>query len=278
MRRIRWTLAAALLAVWAFPTASLAWGGLGHRTVAAIAAQLLPPQKLAHLNTVLAQLETDNNFVDAASYPDEFLRTHAPETKSWHFADIPDTGAFTCGICLYSQLPLNLAIVHADKGDKADAVAIAWVIHLVGDLHQPLHMEARERGGNSFAVTYRGSGKCPSFRGGSATVELHSAWDDCLVSELAQGRTPQALASALLGNVRTFRSFPGLAATGPTPWTGWGDASHALAVSVAFDHLAPNADLGDAYIKGPGKGLDTVQKQLLLAGARLAFLLDQAVP
>jgi hypothetical protein len=54
-------------------TEALAWGGRGHRIVAAIA-MLLIPEKAAQMNTILGQLERDNNFVDAASYPDEFIR------------------------------------------------------------------------------------------------------------------------------------------------------------------------------------------------------------
>jgi hypothetical protein len=51
--------------------------------------------------------------------------------------------------------------------------------------------------------------------------------------------------------------------------------SHALANSVAFDTLQDGADLEDSYIKGNGKALDVVRRQLLTAGIRIAFLLDQ---
>ena len=55
-----------------------------------------------------------------------------------------------------------------------------------------------------------------------------------------------------------------------------GTKSHALAVSAAFDHLAEGVDLNEAYIVGDGNGaLAVVRRQLLVAGIRLAFLLDQ---
>src|SRR5262249_16435115 len=139
--------------------------------------------------------------------------------------------------------------------------------------HQPLHMTGKLGGGNGFRVTYRGKHEC-----GEATVQLHSAWDDCLVDELANGRDPQQLAKDLLGDITTYKGRGELKPPEKNPdkpWLAWGDESHALANSVAFDGLKQDADLEDSYIKGKDKALDTVQKQLLIAGIRLAYLLDQ---
>lgn len=258
-------------------TDALAWGGRGHRIVAAIA-MLLIPEKAAQMNTILGQLEMDNNFIDAASYPDEFIRDHDEGHKfnRWHFANLRDDGhTFICGECLLKALPDNLAIVHAGKKDKPTAVAISWVIHLVGDLHQPLHMSGRQGGGNSFQVTYRGKAECKDFHGDDRPVELHSAWDDCLVEELASGRDPKEMAKQILGNITTYKGRSEIKPDDSEPWLAWADDSHALANSVAFDSLQNGADLEDGYIKGPGKALEVVQHQLLLAGIRLAFLLDQ---
>lgn len=258
---------------------SMAWGGRGHRTVAAIAMALIP-EKAGQLNKVLSQLEMDNNFIDAASYPDEFVRSHDPGHKlsPWHYADLPDGNqTFVCGQCLFQARDDNLAILRAGKKDKAEAEAIAWVIHLVGDLHQPLHMSGRLRGGNDFHVTYRGKKECKLASGSQAKVELHSVWDDCLVEELAAGRSPQKLAKDLLGRIKTFHGRGEILPNNAHPWLAWGNDSHALANSAAFDSLSDGADLGDPYIKGPGKALDLVQHQLLVAGIRLAFLLDQNV-
>jgi len=254
-----------------------AWGGLGHRVVASIA-MILIPEKAGRMEAILGQLEMDKTFIDAASYPDEFIRNHdkTRQFAPWHFADLRDDGQpFVCGECLFMALPQNLTTIRAGAGDKSEAVAIAWVIHLVGDLHQPLHMEERLRGGNNFHVTYRGKKVCKNFSGGDATVELHSAWDDCLVEELANGRDPKTLARAILGNIATYQGRSEIGAKSDQPWLAWGDESHALATSVAFDSIKDGADLGDDYIKGSGKALDVVQHQLLLAGIRLAFLLDQ---
>src|SRR6516162_2229558 len=144
-------------------TEALAWGGRGHRIVATIA-MLLISEKAAQMNTILGQLEKDNNFVDAASYPDEFIRSETHTFDTWHFADLPDGGqTFVCGECLFKALSENLAIIKSGKKDKSGAVAIAWVIHLVGDLSGEDRMQDvpghRGQGGIAFGV-----GRLPSRR------------------------------------------------------------------------------------------------------------------
>jgi nuclease S1 len=276
---LRVLVAAAAIVLSFTSTAAHAWGGLGHRTVAAIAEDLIPPDKAKRINVILRKLEMDNNFVDAASYPDEFIRNHdaAHHFDSWHFADLPDDNSkFECNQqCLFDALQQNLAIVREGKKDKAEAVALAWVIHLTGDLHQPLHMSGRLKGGNGFQVKYRGKADCKNFKDGETKVELHSAWDDCLVEELAGERDPETLAKDILGGITSYKGRSEIEPEGNQPWLAWGNDSHALSVSVAFDSLQQGADLEDPYIKGKGKALDVVQSQLLKAGIRLAYLLDQ---
>jgi hypothetical protein len=274
-----------LAAYLGLPSQALAWGGTGHRTVAAVAAKLLPAAKYAAMNKLMAKLEMDANFVDGASYPDEYVRNHDPQgvKKPWHFADLPDAGSFSCETdvtdhgghthhetCLFDALDSNLQILRQGKHDKAEAVALAWVIHLVGDLHQPLHMSGRARGGNSFAVTYRGAATCI----GTSHVELHSAWDDCLVGEAADGMAPKAFAASLLGPITSYKGRPEVSTPGNQPWLAWGQESHTLSNDVAFDHLSDGDDLGDAYVLAPNNARDVAKHQLLVAGIRLAYLLD----
>jgi hypothetical protein len=114
-----------------------------------------------------------------------------------------------------------------------------------------------------------------TFLGIEARVELHSAWDDCLVEELASGRDPKDVGKQILGNITTYKGRSEIKPDNAEPWFTWGNDSHALANLVAFDSLQDGADLEDGYIKGTGKALDVVQRQLLTAGIRLAFLLDQ---
>jgi nuclease S1 len=258
-------------------THALAWGGHGHRIVAAIAFKLLPPEKAAALDKLLQQSDVKRNFVEAASYADEVIRgeDHAGKFSPWHFVDWPDkrkkyNDSFCEPTCIIDELPdqIDAASTQTDQDDKA--LALSWVIHLVGDIHQPLHVSDRkDRGGNDFHVTYRGSSECSDKHGEKVKkVELHKVWDDCLVFELQGDDTWQQLAEKIRGNLTTYKGHP--AASGEVQ--DWANESHALAHKVAYDGLKQGADLQDSYIK---KALPLVRDQLLKAGIRLAKTVDE---
>jgi hypothetical protein len=263
----------------ALPSSAYAWGGVGHRVVAAIALALIP-DKAAKISPLLAKLEMDKRFIDAASYPDEYVRAHDPDKvmAPWHFADLPEAGAppFQChGDCLFDALGQQMAIfADTTKPELARAQALAWIEHLIGDMHQPLHMIARLRGGNEFAVTYRGLKSC----GTNQKVELHKVWDDCIVEEDAGGvgvkiapgdraAMAQGLATRIRGSIVTYK---GRTEASGNPQS-WGLESHQFAIDTAFDHLSAGADIGDPYINA---AKPVVERQLLAAGIRLAMVLD----
>src|SRR5437868_725766 len=134
-----------MLAVCGISSSVLAWGGKGHRIVAAIAYQLLPPQKATALDALL-RANLGVNFIDAASYADDFIRSHdAPHHFSpWHYLDWPDSSpnpatASCTPDCILNELPAQLrGFRQAAATPQQRALALSWVIHLVGDLHQPL--------------------------------------------------------------------------------------------------------------------------------------------
>jgi hypothetical protein len=75
--------------LFSIPQQASAWGGDGHRTVAAIAFKLLPPAKAAALDRLLQGSDVREDFVDAASYPDEVIRNqdHAGHFSPWHYVN-----------------------------------------------------------------------------------------------------------------------------------------------------------------------------------------------
>lgn len=256
---------------------AFAWTSIGHRTVATIA-MILIPEKAARMEVILRQLETDGDFIAAASYPDDYLAEHDPGAHfdAWHYALLPDNNTpFVCTDCLLKALPANLAIIRQGGGGKKEAIAIAWVENLVGDLHQPLHMDGRLRGGRLFHVSYRGLRACDEWTKKNPKFSLYDVWDECLLEEYAAGRDPETLAKELLGDIKTYKGRPEIGHASRHPWLAWGTESHELAVTYAFDGLREGADLDDDYITGKGRALEVVKRQLLVAGIRLAFLLDQ---
>jgi hypothetical protein len=264
------------------PSEAMAWGGDGHRTVAAIAIKLLPPDKARAIDTLLQNSDVGRGFVDAASYPDEVIREHDHRHvfSPWHYVDWPiDQATYSDSFCtangnatcITRELPKQIQEMRTDTNMEAKALAISWVIHLIGDLHQPLHVSDRgDRGGNELSVTYNGRTRCheSNSTGNEVKVEAHSAWDDCLVFTLENGRTFDKLADDLRGSLTTYQGHPAAAGS----LMDWMTETHQPGIDTAYDSLHNGDDLAGVYIKN---ALPVVQQQLLKAGIRLARIIDE---
>ena len=159
---------------------SFAWGVTGHRVIAEIAQTHLTQKSL----TAISQLIGKEKLAYWANWPD-FIKsdtTHKWDKASvWHYVDLPGNSTrveFTTqlkaleGENLYSQI-ISMSKILKDKtkpvSDRRDA--LAFIIHLVGDLHQPLHVGRDEdQGGNKITVYWF-----------EKKTNLHSIWDASLV-------------------------------------------------------------------------------------------------
>ncbi|HEV2594418.1 MAG TPA: S1/P1 nuclease [Sphingomicrobium sp.] len=170
-------LAALISAVALIPSPALAWGKTGHRVVAAIADTQLSGLARAQIAQILAPGESLD---EAANWPDEMRA--APDdfwqkrATPWHYVTLsgptydhapPEGDAFEA----LERFRRTLEDPGASRADKQ--LALRFVIHLVGDLHQPLHVgKCCDRGGNDVKVTWFGK-----------PTNLHSVWDSQLVDE-----------------------------------------------------------------------------------------------
>src|SRR5262245_59666646 len=134
-------LAVLALALTRFYSEAMAWGADGHRAVAAIAVQLLPPDKAQAAENLLSNSDVDRGFVDAASYADEVIRErdHGGVFSPWHFVDWPVDAAtysdsFCDPDCITRELPKQIEVMRTSTDTEAKALAMSWVIHLMGDL------------------------------------------------------------------------------------------------------------------------------------------------
>src|SRR6187551_2455046 len=165
----------ALLA--AAPSPALAWGKTGHRVVAAIADTQLSGLARAHVREILGPGES---LVDAANWPDEMRSDPAifwqKTSTPWHYVTLngitydhaPPEGDALEALDHFAKVLKDPAASLADK-----QTALRFVIHLVGDLHQPLHAgKCCDRGGNDVKVTWFGK-----------PTNLHAVWDSQLVDE-----------------------------------------------------------------------------------------------
>ena len=136
--------------------------------------------------------------------------------------------------CIVNELPKQIEAMRTSTDTEAKALAMSWVIHLMGDLHQPMHVTDRgDRGGNEFKVTYNGRTRCreSNSSGTETKVELHSAWDSCLVFTLESGRTFDKLADDLRGNLTTYKGHPAASGT----MMDWMKETHQAGIDTAYD-------------------------------------------
>ena len=171
-----WLLLAAAAAT-VLPSPAFAWGKTGHRVVAAIADPQLSGLARAHVKEVLGGSESLDQ---AANWPDE-MRSAPGEfwqktSTPWHYVTLngiiydhaPAEGDALKALYHYRDV---LRDPNASLVDKQ--TALRFVVHLVGDLHQPLHVgKCCDRGGNEVKVKWFGR-----------DLNLHSVWDSALVDE-----------------------------------------------------------------------------------------------
>jgi hypothetical protein len=196
-----------VLAAFGLPTTALAWGHEGHAVVAGIAQAYLTPAVRAKVDALLAA-DTDTltapDMLSRASWADAWRSSHR-ETAQWHFVDIeldhPDLTSACSGFpapakpasdgpaedCVVGRISAFAAELADPATPQAEKIlALKFVLHLVGDLHQPLHAsDNHDHGGNCVRLAL----------GGPRTTNLHSYWDTTIVEAL--GEDPVALAAAL---------------------------------------------------------------------------------
>ena len=175
--RLRLALGIAALAFSAVSSPAFAWGKTGHRVVAAIADTQLSGLARANVEEILGPGESLD---EAANWPDEmrsapgdfWQKTATP----WHYVTLngiiydhaPPEGDALEALGRFSKV---LRDPNASRDDKQ--LALRFIVHLVGDLHQPLHNgRCCDKGGNDVKVTWFGK-----------PTNLHAVWDSQLVDE-----------------------------------------------------------------------------------------------
>jgi hypothetical protein len=281
---------ALLAAMWAlsFPTGVFAWGYEGHEIVAAIARGYLTPQVRGKVDQMLAADQdtlTPHDMLAEATWADRYRSGHK-ETSEWHFVDIeldhPDLKSacfgFPAADPVASQGPAHDCIVNkvseftAELANPATPaaerlLALKFLIHFVGDMHQPLHdVDNHDKGGNCVLLSL----------GGPRTVNLHTYWDTTVVQGL--GDDPQAVADTL-----TRRITPENKAT----WEkgdpqAWALESFNIARTAVYTiGSQPGCTLDPSPLSLPpgydAAARETVSTQLEKAGVRLAAVLNRAL-
>jgi len=240
------------------PSSVLAWGANGHRIVGRIAANHLTAEAAVAVTSLLGVEGLDQ----AATWADDIRNdpNWQPPLKNpspWHYISIDDGETLETtvrnpdGDVLEAIERFSAVLRDPQATRPAKQEALRFVIHFVGDVHQPLHVGRRaDRGGNDVEVTLFGD-----------KTNLHSVWDSGLIEseKLSFSELAAFIDRPTLGEVRTWQGSP------PGDWVRESKAERdriykigdgKLGYQYAFDHMP------------------LIKRRLVQAGVRLAGLLN----
>ncbi|KAK0721824.1 phospholipase C/P1 nuclease domain-containing protein [Lasiosphaeria miniovina] len=269
-------LAAAALAL--APTA-LAWGTVGHATVAYIATGLMKPETASYCQQVLG--DTSGDFIGGiASWADSYrYEPGGGFSSAFHYIDALDNPPYTCDVdfdrdctaegCIVSAIMNYTNIQRAQH----DAESLKFLVHFLGDIHQPLHDENYGAGGNNITVLVDG-----------VAWKLHAAWDTAFMTKITGGTNLAAaktFSARLLTSIRSGvyasaakRWFRATLADSQAAAMGWANDANDLVCS----HVLPQgpaaiegAELNGTYYRD---AVPVLELAMAKAGWRLAAWLD----
>ena len=249
----------------------LAWGPTGHQTTGYIAQSLLTPEARVRLNAIIPAADLGQ----LATWMDDervVLKKTIPGSAQWHFYNLPvcdnkpkkelcKNG--NCAVYRIDEYTQVLADPNASNADKEFAIRV--IVHVVGDLHQPLHAgDNNDRGGNMLKV------------GGHTS--LHSEWDKTFVQKLARGKSSKELAETIKAryenDIQSWQTADALS---------WANESNQIARNTAYGQL-PGFSCDVSYLEIDGlsksyveQSLPLVERRLAMAGSRIAFVLNTAL-
>jgi len=290
-------IVALLLCGFALPVTSFGWGREGHRVVAKIAAKNLSQDARNKVATILGtnNAGVEEALAEASTWPDEINKSQT-KTADWHFVDVPVTAPFAIGpLCdghncvidriqeMSDRLRTNQTGFKLAKPPNPKrpmtSQELAFLIHFVGDIHQPLHSANNgDRGGNCDNLAT----PLTHDDGSKPTTEIHAAWDvDEVLAVFRAIGNEDTTANAL------FQRFKNGAPVEQRTPIDWAHEANDLAKKDVYQklnipgHTAPagqcaagisNVNVTQQYLDG---NVADVQQQLMRAGIRLSNIIDQ---
>jgi hypothetical protein len=256
-------------------TQSFAWGPKGHKVVGAIAQSHLTESARLNLQSLLG----DASLASLANWADE-VKGKRPETFGWHFVDIPkDAGTFSQARdcyrpdekypsskddhhnCIVDRISMFKQILGDQSAPQADRIeALKFLVHFVGDIHQPLHAVEDGRGGNDIHVVEFGSPQC-----GKGRCNFHFVWDISLIEHA--GLSEQDYVTRL-EQLIVARNLSTKAIGTPEDWA---NESYRWAQKV---WLNEGGAVDESYYQA---NIGIVDERLALAGLRLASVLNEVL-
>jgi hypothetical protein len=252
----RWLVGTAALGLSLGPASASALGSEGHRIVAAVAEARLSPAARKGVAELLV-LEPGATLESISTWADE---VKSPSTARWHYVNIARDAVCSydasrdCpkGQCVVAAIRQEAAVL-SSRGPAAERLkTLKYVVHLAADVHQPLHAGyADDKGGNLYQVQAFGRG-----------TNLHAVWDSVLIEAWPGGVAALRSSALKVSTTVSLASEP----------ERWAEESCRL---VGAEGFYPSAHKIDAVYSA--RAWPVVQVRLVLAGWRLAALLNQAL-
>ncbi len=243
-----------LLFLWTQPEVS-AWGRTGHYITGEIAQRYLTDEAAQHVERILG----DTSLSVATVWMDQVRsRSEYNHTRDWHWVTIPDGKTYeeaekNPNGDVVEALERKIAKLKAGGlSEKEERDAFRMVIHMIGDMHQPLHVGTGEdRGGNDVRVEWRGRNS-----------NLHRVWDTDMIE--SWGLTATEFTEAL--DIITPQTVEEWQSTGVRDWAmesvQYRDSIYALPEGNRLEWEYRN------------ENFHIVEKRLLQAGVRMAGVIN----
>lgn len=253
MKRAQMALVTLLLAA---PSSLLAWGPNGHRIVGRIAMNHLTDEAARAVECLLGPEGLDQ----VSTWPDEIRSDPAwKQSTPWHFISIDDgetletTKREPAGDVLEAIQRFTAVLRDPQAPRPAKQEALKFLVHFVGDLHQPLHVGRRaDFGGNATKVFW--------FKDKEET-NLHSVWDSAMIDneKLSFSEFAAFIDHPTLQELQTWQSST------PADWANESKAERDRVYQIG------DGKLSYEYVY---QNIPLVKRRLLQGGVRLAGLLN----
>ena len=258
-----------------------AWGGQGHRLVGLIAAGRLTPAAAKNV----AWLLDGQTLADVASWADS-ITAEQVQTSYWHYLNIPpDASGYDrdrdctrqpgvaagsrgdrwrdCVVDRIAYWEERLGDATLDRADRA--TALKFVVHFIGDLHQPFHALGVGRGGNDVKVRLFGQANCSNDMNKPVPCNLHSVWDGRLIARRSLDDASYVKELRRLIDSKRLGSQPA-----GTP-AQWAEQSFRLAKEAL---VKPDTNIDEGYYR---RHIAVIDERLALGGVRLAAVLNRVL-
>ncbi|HEX4962880.1 MAG TPA: S1/P1 nuclease [Thermoanaerobaculia bacterium] len=233
---------------------AMAWGPTGHRVVGRIAEHHLTPEAQRAVAAILGP----ESLARVSTWPDDIRSDpNWKQSTPWHFLSIDDnetletTARAPEGDVLSAMQRFEKVLRDPQADRKSKAEALKFLVHFVGDVHQPLHVGRRaDRGGNEIIVLWF-----------SQPSNLHSVWDGGMIdaTKLSFSELAEFIDHPTAEEITTWQS---------APYADW--------IKESFDARQQVYDIGkrDLSYDYAFRQMPLVERRLVQAGVRLAGLLN----